>query len=104
MEPHRRYLITQEIDNDGEEDSDDFSIASELVDETFTVDNIAALTESVGSKVSVPEMLCWYSPFWMFSEKAEVEAKKDMDYVPRDEDLSRRLNQQPHVSTSTYFS
>lgn len=82
VEPRRRYMITHDMESDDEEreDDKDFSIASEPVDETFTIDNIAALTESVGSKVSVCEMLCWYSEFWMFSEKAEVEAKKDLDH------------------------
>ncbi|MCJ1245260.1 hypothetical protein MMC30_002463 [Trapelia coarctata] len=92
VEPRRRYMITQDIDSDEEGGDDDFSIASELVDETFTIDNIAALTESVGSKVSVPEMLCWYSQFWMFFEKDELEAKKDLDHVPGDGGLSWRIN------------
>jgi len=110
VEPRRRYMITHDIESDDEEreDGDEFSIASELVDETFTIDNIAALTESVGSEVSVSEMLSWYSEFWMFSEKAEVEAKKDLDHeageaVPSWR-FSNSMNQSAKVSGSNVVS
>ena len=104
VEPSRRYMITQETESDDEGDSDDFSISSELIDETFTIDNIAALTESVGSKVSVPEMLCWYSQFWMFSEKVEVEAKEDMDCAPDDGGLSWRIKNNPSFVSASLCS
>ena len=103
-EPRRRYVITHDVESDEESEDDEedeaFSVASELIDETFTIDNIAALTKTVGSRVSASNMLCWYSEFWMFSEKNELEAKKDLDYEPGDGGLSWRINNPPAVSGS----
>lgn len=53
VSPMRRYAIAQvgsEYSSDSDED--DLGISSQVVDETFTFDNIAAVRQSVGSKVS----------------------------------------------------
>jgi hypothetical protein len=51
--PRRRYTIAEEgSDYSSNGDEDDLGISSQIVDETFTFDNIAALRQSVGSKVS----------------------------------------------------
>lgn len=49
----RRYILAEsESDDDVEEDKSNLAIACELIDDRFTIDNIAAASESVGSKVS----------------------------------------------------
>ncbi len=50
----RRYALNEYEDSDDEMDgeSDESNISSNLVDEIFTIDNIAALPKSVGSKIS----------------------------------------------------
>jgi len=51
--PKRRYTIADD-DSDcySEGDEDEVEISSQIVDETFTLDNIASLRQSVGSQVS----------------------------------------------------
>jgi hypothetical protein len=50
----RRYALNEYEDSDDEMDgeSDELNISSDLVDEMFIIDNIAALPKSVGSKIS----------------------------------------------------
>lgn len=50
----RRYTIADDDSDADSEDceNDDLGISSRVVDETYTFDNIATLTQSVGSKVS----------------------------------------------------
>ena len=49
----RRYRINEEdSDVDSEAGDNDIAISSEVVDETYTIDNIASLQQSVGSKSS----------------------------------------------------
>ncbi len=53
ISPRRRYIIAEEgSDYSSNGDEDDLGISSQIVDETFTFDNIAELRQSVGSKVS----------------------------------------------------
>ena len=84
--PRRRYLINDDIDDDEDEDDEDDSmpIYSELVDDTFTIDNIASLTESVGSKTPATNMLQWQAELWMVFEKPELEAKEVLDCLTDD--------------------
>lgn len=49
----RRYTMADNYsDADSGEEDGDLGISSQVVDETYTLDNIAALKQSVGSKVS----------------------------------------------------
>ena len=48
--PRRRYRITDDEYDDG--NSDHVAVSSELIDENYTIDNIAALRQTVASKVS----------------------------------------------------
>ena len=49
----RRYTVADGgSDYDFEGDEDELRISSQIVDETFTFDNVAALKQSVGSQVS----------------------------------------------------
>ena len=50
----RRFTMNRHEDGDDEmdSDSDDLDISSDLVDDKFTIDNIAALHQNVGSKIS----------------------------------------------------
>lgn len=51
--PRRRYTLAEaESDDSCDSDEDELGLSSQIVDETFTIDNIAALGQSVGSKVS----------------------------------------------------
>ena len=61
-----------------DEGEDGIGISSELVNEEFTIDNIADLTNTVGSKISVSTMISWGAPLWMFSEDDLKIAKKEM--------------------------
>ncbi|KAL9594575.1 MAG: hypothetical protein Q9219_006959 [cf. Caloplaca sp. 3 TL-2023] len=56
-------------------DSDDLNISSKVVDETYTYDNVAALQDSVGSKISAAEMLRKPGQVWWFIDKSEKEAR-----------------------------
>ena len=53
-EARRRFVMASEDSDDssGDEDSDVLNITSEVIDETYTYENVAALQESVGSKVT----------------------------------------------------
>lgn len=55
----KRYVIAGEddADNSTDEDSDALNISAEVVDETYTYDNVAALQDSVGSTVSGKSLL-----------------------------------------------
>ncbi|MCJ1384124.1 hypothetical protein MMC17_007240 [Xylographa soralifera] len=81
--PRRRYLISDDMDDDDEED-ESMSIYSELVDDIFTIENIAALTKSVGSKTPAADMLQWQAEFWMILEKPELEGKQALDCLTDD--------------------
>ncbi|KAL8827871.1 MAG: hypothetical protein Q9170_006840 [Blastenia crenularia] len=76
----RRYEIAGGSDDDSEagisadDDSDDLRLSSQVVDETYTYDNIATLQDSVGSNVL--EMLKKTGPVWWFFEKSEKEARE----------------------------
>ena len=49
----RRYTVAEtDSDYSSDTDEDDLGISSQLVDETFTIDNIAALRQTVGSRWS----------------------------------------------------
>lgn len=51
--PRRRYTIAEsESDYNSDSEEDELGISSQAVDETFTVDNIAALKETATSRVS----------------------------------------------------
>ena len=50
--PRRRYTIEAGESDYSSDEDDKMSITSQIVDETFTIDNIVALRQSVGSKVS----------------------------------------------------
>ena len=52
--PRRRYTIAENDSSDAsdEDDENELGISSEIVNETFTYDNVAALRQSVGSQVS----------------------------------------------------
>lgn len=48
----RRYRIADEDSDADLEDDDEIAISSQVIDQTYTVDNIASLQRSVGSKSS----------------------------------------------------
>ena len=52
--PRRRYALNEHDDSDQDtgSQSDDLDITSDLVDDVFTINNIAALPKSVASKIS----------------------------------------------------
>ncbi|MCJ1316333.1 hypothetical protein MMC15_001654 [Xylographa vitiligo] len=64
---------------DNDEEDECMSVYSELVDDTFTIENITALTKSVKSKTQDVKMLQWQAEFWMAIEKPELEAKQAPD-------------------------
>ncbi len=75
----RRYTIA---DNDSEEDDsdehDELGISSQVVDETYTFDNIAALKQSVGSRVSASDLLTIYAEIWCLLDLPQEEAHKKL--------------------------
>ena len=77
----RRYRINNDENKSDTDDSDNVSISSELVDETFTIDNVVALTKTVGSDVHHSTMLKWKSRFWMFMGWTELEAMTELGAV-----------------------
>ncbi|MCJ1387609.1 hypothetical protein MMC18_000452 [Xylographa bjoerkii] len=81
--PHRRYLINNDA-NDADVEDDDMSLYSELVDDTFTIENIAALTKTVGSKTPATHMLQWRAEFWMVFRAPELEAKEALGCLTDD--------------------
>ena len=83
--PSKRYVLRtagadsdEESEYDNQDDDDEVSISSELVDDTFTIENIADLTQTVGSKISVSTMLSWQAPTWLYSDKPVTKAKEEM--------------------------
>ncbi|MCJ1397486.1 hypothetical protein MMC11_000679 [Xylographa trunciseda] len=60
------------------------SIQSELVDDIFTIENIATLVSSVGSKTPAANMLQRQAELWMVSEELDLEAKKAFDCLTDD--------------------
>lgn len=47
--------------------SEDFYVSSDLVNQNFTIDDVANLAQQAGSKTSVLEFLSWSGQFWMFA-------------------------------------
>ncbi|MCJ1478364.1 hypothetical protein MMC13_007044 [Lambiella insularis] len=76
--PRRRYLLSNGADSDDGREDDDVSISSELVDETFTIDNVASLTKVVRSKVPAVTMMARSADYWMFRKEHEVEARREL--------------------------
>ncbi|KAL9581294.1 MAG: hypothetical protein Q9212_003986, partial [Teloschistes hypoglaucus] len=78
----RRYLMRQEdseYDESTDEDSDEgLDISSEVVDDTYTYDNVAALQDTVGSSVSASSMIQTYGQVWWFLDRPEREAMKTL--------------------------
>ncbi|KAL8731242.1 MAG: hypothetical protein Q9181_004356 [Wetmoreana brouardii] len=74
----QRYVIgsEDEYDDSADEDSDSdvLDIASEVVDDVYTYDNVTALQDSVGSSVSAVDMLEKSAAVWWFLDKPEREA------------------------------
>ncbi|KAL8780967.1 MAG: hypothetical protein Q9213_006218 [Squamulea squamosa] len=72
----RRYTIASDngYSDSDDSDSDNLDIAYDVVDETYTYDNIAALQESVGSTKSAVDMLTGSAEVWWFLNKPEKEA------------------------------
>ncbi|KAL8715453.1 MAG: hypothetical protein Q9220_000787 [cf. Caloplaca sp. 1 TL-2023] len=64
----RRYKIASENEYSASEDDDDDSehldLSFDVVDETYTYDNIAELQDSIGSKISAADMLMAYAESW----------------------------------------
>ena len=69
--PKRRYHISSITDDDDESeaggDEQDFFVSSELVDQEFTIDDVAKLANQVGSKSQAMDFLSWSGQFWMFA-------------------------------------
>ena len=80
----RRYRINNDENESDTDDSDNVSISSELVDETFTIDSVGALTKADGSDVHHSAMLRWKSSFWMFMGWAELEAMIELGVKSQD--------------------
>lgn len=67
-----QYRYTLGTDNDGEsyysdetgesDESDNLKVLAQLVNDTFTIDDVAAVAENVKSKVSPATMVSWRSP------------------------------------------
>jgi hypothetical protein len=68
--PRRRYVIASgsDTDSDSEDESRPLKLSSELVDDKFTINDIAQLQTSFGSKVKPASMLSWPARFWMLFE------------------------------------
>ncbi|KAL8867050.1 MAG: hypothetical protein Q9174_005912, partial [Haloplaca sp. 1 TL-2023] len=75
-EARRRYVMADEYsDNDSEDDdSDVLNITSEVVDETYTYENVAALQESVGSRNAAAGMIESFGEIWWFLDQPERKA------------------------------
>ena len=84
-EPKRHFVIN----NNSEDDDDDVSISSELMDNVFTIENIAALSKAVGSKVEPRKMIAWRAELWRFSKESDKKAEEDYQssinkiYIPQ---------------------
>ncbi|KAL8811822.1 MAG: hypothetical protein Q9200_001494 [Gallowayella weberi] len=99
----RRYTIA----NDGEysdsenSDSDDLDITYDVVDETYTYDNVAALQQSVGSTTSAASMLTQYADVWWFLDKPEKEAMDctDSHFTGLSSELMQRLDAKEFFKT-----
>ncbi len=75
----QHYTIADNDSDMGDSDGDDeLGISSRVVDETYTVDNIAALKQSVGSKVSATNMLTKFAEIWCLLDLPEGEAYKKL--------------------------
>ena len=70
-EPKRRFVIN----SSSEDDDDEIPLSSELVDDVFTIENIADLSKAVGSRVEPRKMIAWQAELWRCSESDE-EAKE----------------------------
>ena len=69
--PRRRYTVAEEeSDASSDTDEDELRISSQIVDENFTFDTIAALRQSVGSRVSRTSNSC------IFVERYKVNVRK----------------------------
>lgn len=77
--PRRRYTVDaeeSEYSSDGSED--ELGISSQIVDETFTFDNIAALRQSIGSKTSPSDMLKKNAETWCLLDLPENKALREI--------------------------
>ncbi|KAI4249359.1 MAG: hypothetical protein LQ352_005680, partial [Teloschistes flavicans] len=78
----RRYVMRQEdgeYDDSTDEDSDEgLDISAEVVDDTYTYENVAALQDTVGSSVSASSMLQSYAQVWWLLDQPEREAMKSV--------------------------
>ncbi|KAI4103740.1 MAG: hypothetical protein L6R37_003668 [Teloschistes peruensis] len=76
----RRYVMRQEdseYDDSTDEDSEEsLDISSEVVDDTYTYDNVAALQDTVGSSEFASSMIQSYGHVWWFLDRPEREAMK----------------------------
>ena len=83
-EPRRRYVIADEEDDASsvsDQSDDGVRIESELIDDVFTVENVADIQRRVGSKVQVAEMLRWMAPFWMFFDGDDVPVQCKLEKI-----------------------
>ena len=69
--PKRCYQISSitfaDDDSEASVDERDFFVSSELVDQEFTIDDVAKLANQVSSKSQAMDFLSWGGQFWMFA-------------------------------------
>ncbi|KAL8689597.1 MAG: hypothetical protein Q9218_004772, partial [Villophora microphyllina] len=81
----RRYVMRQddnEYDGSTDEDSEALDISSEVIDDTYTYENVAALQDTVGSSVSASVMLQQYCQVWWLLDQPERKAMKSVGQEP----------------------
>ena len=100
--PRQRFVINQDSNSDDDSDDGDLAISSDLVDERFTIDNIADLSQAVGSKVKASQMLEWDSQVWMCSTERAEKSKELFGFT--NHNLYLDWNQSASVRTSNFCS
>ncbi|KAL8671283.1 MAG: hypothetical protein Q9168_004223 [Polycauliona sp. 1 TL-2023] len=96
----RRYAIASEDEssNSDDSDSDNLDITYEIVDNTYSYDNVAALQESVGSRISEKEALKCVGSSWNNGMAALTEGRNPYEIFQE----TLRSNSNSYMSLSRY--
>ncbi|KAL9041713.1 MAG: hypothetical protein Q9214_004013, partial [Letrouitia sp. 1 TL-2023] len=101
--PKKRYAIIDEgSEYDSEDaDSDNLGLSAEIVDENYTIDNVAELKKSVASKISASKMLSKGCELWCFLDEPEKIALKNLGLTDPNERVESyiRKNASPSVGS-----
>ncbi|KAL9611524.1 MAG: hypothetical protein Q9167_003849, partial [Letrouitia subvulpina] len=102
--PKKRYALMDEgSEYDFEDtDSDDLGLSAKIVDNNYTIDNVAELKKSVASKVSASEMLSKGCEIWCFFNEPEKAALKRLELADPYDSVERYIRQ--NMSPSEMFN